>query len=82
MTAGSGGSTFVGGVTGDTMTGAAGVDTFTGGSGNDTITGAGGTTNSHAHTFLEFPDQTFYMPNATAFHGLADAPTGTYDSET
>lgn len=47
-----------------------------------TATGAGGTTNSHAHTFLEFPDQTFYMPNATAFHGLADAPTGTYDSET
>ena len=45
-----------------------------------TQSGAGGEDNSHAHTFLEYPGLTFYMPNSQVNHGTADFPTGSYDS--
>ena len=45
-----------------------------------TQSGAGGEDNSHAHTFIDFPGVTFYMPNSQANHGTADFPTGSYDS--
>ena len=46
-----------------------------------TQSGAGGEDNSHAHTFIEYPGITFYMPNATVNHGKSDFPTGSYDSD-
>ena len=47
-----------------------------------TAVAAGGTTESHPHTFIEFPGTTFYMPKGQMNHGLVAKPTGSYDSET
>tara|TARA_X000001382_G_C3176447_1_gene181093 strand:- start:663 stop:4280 length:3618 start_codon:yes stop_codon:yes gene_type:complete len=40
-----------------------------------TQAGAGGENNSHAHTFLEFPNQTFYMPSNQLNHGRTELPS-------
>ena len=45
-----------------------------------TEAGAGGASNSHPHTFIEYPNITFYMPSSEVNHARVDAPTGTYDS--
>jgi hypothetical protein len=40
-----------------------------------TQAGAGGKDNSHPHTFVEFPNITFYMPSGEMNHGKSDLPT-------
>lgn len=40
-----------------------------------TAAGAGGTSNSHTHTFVEYPDVVFYMPSTQMNHAVSDLPT-------
>ena len=40
-----------------------------------TAAGAGGTSNSHTHTFSEYPDVVFHMPAGNMNHAVSDLPT-------